>query len=94
MYIKIVHVIILMTIKLEDFNIYNISINEKLHTNFFLTFNIKIRFDKVDGFIRIYNGIRCLTVFGPDAINNIIRYLVSLKSSITCFFSLLCKNQS
>ena len=41
-------------------------------------------------FIRIYNGTRCLAVFGSekhDAIYDRIRYLISLKSGITYIFS-------
>ena len=41
-------------------------------------------------FIRIYDGIRYLTLFGCekyDAIYNKIRYLISLKSGITYIFS-------
>ena len=58
---------------------------------------MRIRFNKTDGFIRIYDGTRYLTLFGSDnydAIYNGIRYLTSLKDSITSFFSLICKNQS
>ena len=42
-----------------------------------------VRFDKIDGFIRIYDGTRYLVLFGSekyDAIYNSIRYLVSLKA--------------
>ena len=49
-----------------------------------------IRFDKRDLFIRIYDGTRYLTLFGSekyDAIYDRIRYLISLKSSITYVFS-------
>ena len=49
-----------------------------------------IRFDKIDGFIRIYGGTRYLTLFGCEkyyAIYDRIRYLISLKSGITCIFS-------
>ena len=49
-----------------------------------------IRFDKRDEFIRIYDGTRYLTLFGSekyDAIYDRIRYLISLKSSITYIFS-------
>ena len=49
---------------------------------------LRIRFDKTDGLIRIYDGSRCLTLFGSenyDDIYNRIRYL-SLKSSITYVF--------
>ena len=51
----------------------------------------RIRFDKIDGSIRIYDGIRYLVLLGPekyDAIYNRIRYLISLKIGITYVFSL------
>ena len=51
----------------------------------------RIRFDKIDGSIRIYDGIRYLVLLGPekyDAIYNRIRYLISLKNGITYVFSL------
>ena len=40
---------------------------------------LRIRFDKVDGFIRAYDGTRCLVLFGTtkfDFISNKIRYLI------------------
>ena len=43
---------------------------------------MQIRFDKINGLIRIYDGTRYLTLFGSenyDAIYNRIRYLISLK---------------
>ena len=49
-----------------------------------------IRFDKIDGFIRIYDATRYLTLFGSekyDAVYNKVRYLVNLKSGITYIFS-------
>ena len=52
--------------------------------------SLQIRFDKIDGFIRIYDKTRYLTLFRSenyDAIYNRIRYLVSLESSITYIFS-------
>ena len=60
-------------IKLENFDIVNITINEKSHENI-LIYNISyktfigskplcIRFDKIDGFVRIYYGTRYLTLF-------------------------------
>ena len=52
---------------------------------------LRIRFDKIDGIIRIHDGTRYLTLFGNkkyDAIYDRIRYLISLKSSITCIFPL------
>ena len=45
-----------------------------------------IRFDKVDGIIKIYDGTRCLVLFVPekyDAIYVRIRYHISEKSAIT-----------
>ena len=58
-----------------------------------MTFHIKVLLiqdlcllDSIkDGFIRIYDGTRYLTLFGSEkyAIYNRIRYLISLKSGIT-----------
>ena len=51
---------------------------------------LRIKFHKIDGFIRIYDGTRYLTLFSSenyDAIYNRIRYRISLKSSITYNFS-------
>ena len=51
---------------------------------------LRIRFDKIDGFIRIYDGTRYLTLFDSekyDTVYNKIRYLVSLKSGSTYIFS-------
>ena len=56
---------------------------------------MRIRFNKVDGFIRVYDGTRCLVLFAPEKYNAIderTRYLLSLKSVITCYFLWLCKN--
>ena len=63
-------------IKLEDFDCNNILIDENPHENI-LMYNILyrtligpkplcIRFDKIDGFIRIYDGTRYLVLFGPE----------------------------
>ena len=44
---------------------------------------LRIRFEEIDGFIKIYDGIRYLALFGPewyDAIYNRIRCLISEKS--------------
>ena len=51
---------------------------------------MRIRFDKIDGIIRIYDGTRYITLFGTkkyDAIYDGIRYLISIKSSTTFIFS-------
>ena len=87
-------------IKLEDFDIDNILINKKLHENILIydipykTFidpkPLHIRFDKIDRFIRIYDGARCLALFGSEKYNfthNRTRCLISLKNSITYIFS-------
>ena len=45
-----------------------------------------IRFDKVDGFIRVYDETRYLVLFGGEkyhVIYNRIRYLIEIKSGIT-----------
>ena len=50
---------------------------------------MRIRFDKIDGFIKIYHGTRYVVLLGPekyDAIYNRIRYPISLKSGITYLF--------
>ena len=73
--LKIVCVIILMTIKLEDFDL-NILIDKKSRENI-LIYNssyktlidqkpFHIRFNKIEGFIRIYDGARYLTLFGSE----------------------------
>ena len=46
-------------------------------------------FDKVDGFIRDYDGTKYLVLFSPEKyiIYNRIRYLIGLKSGIVYVFS-------
>ena len=62
-----------MTIKTEDFNHHNILIDEKSYQNI-LGYNIlyktfiaakplRIRFDKIDGFIIVNDGTRYLVLF-------------------------------
>ena len=49
-----------------------------------------IKFDKVYGFIRVYDGNRYLVLFRPekyDAIYNRIEYLICLKNGIAYAFS-------
>ena len=51
---------------------------------------LRNRFDKIDGFIKTFDGTRYLTLFASekyDAIYDRIRYLISLKSGITYIFS-------
>ena len=86
-------------IKLEDFSLDNILIDEKSHENIMIydvsykiligSKPLRIRFDKMDRIIKTYDGATYLTLFGTekyDAIYDIIRYLISLKSSITYIF--------
>ena len=50
---------------------------------------LRIRFGKIDGFIRTYDETRYLTLFDSekyDATYDRIRYLISLKSVITYIF--------
>ena len=51
---------------------------------------LRIWFNKIDGFIKVYDGIRCLILFGSEKygfIYNRIRCLVSVKSGITYIIS-------
>ena len=61
--------------------VYNISYKSLIGTK-----PLRIRFDKVDGFIIIYDGIRYLALLGTEKYNviyNRIRYLVSQESGIS-----------
>ena len=94
-------------IKIEDFD-FDILWDEKLYENI-LIYNVsyntlmvakplRFRFDKVDGFIRVYDGTRYLVVLGPekyDSIYNRIRYLISQGSGITYvfFFIIMLKSK-
>ena len=51
---------------------------------------LRIRLDKIDGFLRINDGTRYLILFDSEKHDDIykrIRYLLSLKSSIIYIFS-------
>ena len=51
---------------------------------------LRIRFDEVDEFIRVYDGIRYLVLFCPekyDVIYNTTRYLITQKVALNMFFS-------
>ena len=62
-------------IKIENFNLDNILIDDKSHENI-LVYNIsyknltakhlRIRFDKIDRFIRVYDETRYLVLFGSE----------------------------
>ena len=87
-------------IKLEDFNLDNILIGEKSHENILIydisyktligSKPLRIRFDKIDGIIKIYDKTRYLTLFGTkkyDVVYDKIRYLISTKGGITYIIS-------
>ena len=51
---------------------------------------LRIRFNKIDGLLRVYDGTRYLVLFRCekyDSICNRIRYLISVKSDITYVIS-------
>ena len=87
-------------IKIEDFDLDNFSIDKKSYENILVYNNLYkllvdskplcIRFNKIDGFIRVYDGTRYLVIFGREKCNSIynrIRYLVSVKGIITYIVS-------
>ena len=50
---------------------------------------LQVRFDKIDGFLRVYDGPKYLVLLGPekyDVTYNRIRYVMSLKNSTTYIF--------
>ena len=53
---------------------------------------MRVRFDKVDGFIRVYDGTRYSALFSPekyDVIYDRIRYLLCQKSAIAYVFLII-----
>ena len=87
-------------IKLKVFDLHNILVDEKSHENILIydisyksligSKALRIRFDKIDWIVRIYDGTRYLTLFDTkkyDAIYDNIRYLISIKSGINYIFS-------
>ena len=87
--------------RVGDFNFDNILLNRKpfensyeniliylwhFIRNFYGCKSIMYLFDKIDKFIKIYDGSRYLVLFDPekcDAVYDRIRYLISEKSGIT-----------
>ena len=88
--------------KFEDFDLDNILRDEKSYKSI-LVYNIsskvligatplRIRFNKIDGVIRVYEGIRSLVLFGAekhDSIYNRIRYFIGVKRSIIYVFFII-----
>ena len=53
---------------------------------------LRVRFYKIDGFIRVYDGTRYLVLFGAEKYDSIykrIRYLIGIKNGITHVFSVI-----
>ena len=87
-------------IKIEEFHLDNILKDKKSYENI-LIYNIlyksvidskplRIRFNIIDGFIRVYYGTRCLVLFGSKKHGSIytrIRYVISVKTGITFIIS-------
>ena len=51
---------------------------------------LPVRFGEINGFIRVYDGIRYLMLYGDEKygfIENRIRYLIGVKGGITCVSS-------
>ena len=65
--------------------IYDISYKTLISTK-----PLRIRFNRIDGFIRVYDGTRYLTLFGSgkyEAFYDRMRYLIRIKSGIAYIFS-------
>ena len=93
-------------IKIENFDLDNILIDEQSYENI-LVYNIQkfisyknfiaakslhIRFDKTDGFVRVYDETRYLVLFRSEKyyfIYNRIRYLISAKSTLHMLFLII-----
>ena len=83
-------------IKFQDFNLDDVLIDEKLYQNI-LVYDIShkilidgkplcVRFNKMDGFIKVYDRNRYLVSFGDEKrhfIYNRIKYLIGVESGIT-----------
>ena len=69
----------------ENILVYNMSYKSVIDSTPLL-----IRLNKIDGFVRVYDGTRYLLLFGSeknDYIYNMIRYLMSVKSGIAYIIS-------
>ena len=71
----------------------NISIYEILYKSLMVEKPLRTRFNKIDGFIKIYDGMRYLLLYYYERYNvnyDRIRYLISEKSGITDSISHNC----
>ena len=89
-------------IESEDFDLDKNLLHEKSYENIFIydflykilidAKALHIRFNKIDGFVRVYNGTRYLVLFSSenyDPIYNRIRYLITQKKWYYIYFFLL-----
>ena len=68
-------------IKIEDCDLDNILKSYENILNLFAAKSLRIRFDKIDGFIRLFDGTRYLILFGRekyDFVYNRIRCLIGV----------------
>ena len=71
-------------VKTEDFNFDIVSIDEKSSENIFvhnISYKTLIKFDKVEGFFRVYDGTKYLILLTPsrfDSNYNRSRYLIGV----------------
>ena len=71
-----------MLLKIDEKSYKNILVYDISYKTLFESKPLRIKFDEVDRFIRVYDGIRYVVLFGPekyDAIYNRIRYLLAKK---------------
>ena len=69
-----------MLLKIDEKSYKNILVYDISYKTLFGSKPLRIKFDEVDRFIRVYDGIRYVVLFGPekyDAIYNRIRYLLA-----------------
>ena len=69
----------------ENISVYKVSYETLIDAKL-----LHVRFDKIDGFIRVYDGVRYSVLFGNekhDFIYNRIRYLIGVKNGIAYVIS-------
>ena len=74
----------------------NILVYDILNKTLIGTKPLRIRIDKVDGFIRVYDGTRYLVLFGPEKYNFFhyrIKYLISKKVVLHMFFLIIMQKK-
>ena len=64
--------------------------NTKSYKTLIIGKPLRFRFDKLDGFLRVYDGTRYVILFGPEKYDGIYDRIIPYKSnklSYTCYFS-------